>query len=397
LSRGEFLGKGIEAQPNAAKPGLIEVNSDSSPNGGPSRKLPIGGMISALIIALAIASPHLFSNPFETFVLCAISIIPLASLIATSTEEISDHVGQFLGGLLNATFGNAPEMIVALIALKSGMIEVVKASIIGTILANLLLALGLAMVAGGLKYQEQRFNRKKARINIAPLNLSLVVMFAPAAIRMTSPGFDGEAIMTFSFFAACLLLAFYLMTLIFSLKTHRGLYETTGDGSHQLMHENESTDTAYKDMARSIGMLIVSSVLLCVVSENLVASLESVIHDRGFGPLFTGVFLIPLFGGFVEFLVAVKLARSDKMDLSIAIATGSSLQISMFVAPILVLAGWFLNQPMNLDFHPFELLAAGTAVALTNSISNDNTTNWLEGMLLIMVYAVIGVAMYLHP
>ena len=354
-------------------------------------------IFSVTLVALSILGSRLPVDSVIIFLISGTAIIPLAHTIAESTETISHRSGPVIGGLLNATFGNAPEMIVALIALRSGLIELVKASIAGTIIANLLLALGLAMVTGGIRYREQFFCRKKARINIAPLNLALVVMFAPAAIRMTSAQCDDSVIMGFSLLAACLLLAFYVLTLVFSLKTHRGLYEMSETETANLGNTGAAVTSETRSSSTAVVTLFIASCLLCLVSESLVGSLQLVIKDRGFNELFTGVFLIPLFGGAVEYLVAMRLARSNNMDLSVAIATGSSLQISMFVAPILVLFGWLWDQPMNFDFHHFELLAAGTAVALTNSISNDGTTNWLEGVLLIMVYAVIGIALYFHP
>jgi len=351
----------------------------------------------AILVISGLLSRMVGFDDLLIFVLSGLAIIPLAGVIAASTEEVSDHSGQVIGGLLNATFGNAPEMIIALFALNSGLVDLVKASIIGTIIANLLLALGLAMVAGGIRYKEQSFSRKIARINTASLNLALVVMLAPAAIRLTSSHLEEASIRSFSLIAAGLLLTFYLLTLLFSLKTHRGLYEMSGEDGHILTTSSASDQHTKKDLARTILILFVASLLLCWASENLVDSLKVIIHDHGFSESFTGVFLIPLFGGAVEYLVAMKLARANKMDLSIAIATGSSLQISMFVAPALVLIGSVWHQPMDFDFHPFELLSATVAVALTNSISNDDTTHWLEGVLLIMVYAVIGIALYFHP
>ena len=350
-----------------------------------------------ILVMFGLLSRVLDFDDVVVFCLSGAAIIPLAGVIAASTEEISDHSGQVIGGLLNATFGNAPEMIIALFALNSGLVDLVKASIIGSIIANLLLALGLAMVTGGIKYQEQSFSPKIARINTASLNLALVVMLAPAAIRLTSSHLEDASIKSFSLIAAGLLLTYYLLTLLFSLKTHRGLYEMSGEDAHILAPSAGSKPGTQKNLARSILTLFIASLLLCWVSENLVDSLKVMIHDHGFSESFTGVFLIPLFGGAVEYLVAMKFAQSNKMDLSIAIATGSSLQISMFVAPALVLIGTLWHQPMDFDFHPFELLAATVAVALTNSISNDDTTNWLEGVLLIMVYAVIGIALFYHP
>jgi len=353
-------------------------------------------LITLVFIPGAFIGYQLHWNPLIVFIFAGLGIIPLASIIASATESISDNVGYGVGGLLNATFGNATEMIIALVALKSGLVDIVKASISGTIVANLLLAMGLAIFSGGLKYREQVFNRKVARINASSLNLALVVMLAPAAIRATSTTIDTRLLDDFSLIASLLLLTFYGLTLVFSMKTHRGLYETGDTGQEQqprVVIDYDETKIPF----RPVVSLLVASIILMLVSEILVSSLEVTIKELHFSPLFTGVILIPLFGGAVEYLAAIKFARADKIDLAIAVATGSSLQIAMFVAPLLVIFGCFWNQPMNLDFNPFELLAISVAVFITNSISNDGRSNWLEGVLLLMAYLIIGSAFYFHP
>ena len=336
-------------------------------------------------------------EPLLVFFIAGLAIVPLAATIASATENIAGTVGPALGGLLNATFGNATEMVIAIVALSGGLVDVVKASISGTIIANLLLALGVGMLLGGLRRPEQEFRSQVARINASSLNLALVVLLTPAAIHYTSPGLDVLRIEHFSLVAATLLLAFYVLSMVFSMKTHRHLYELSLDGSDA----NEAGGlTALENnlsLHKQVGKLLVASIVLVFVSEVLVDSLVAAISSLGLTQLFTGVILIPLFGGVVEYIAVITFARKNKMDLAVSVAMGSSLQIALFVAPILVLVGQLMGQPMNLEFQPFELLAIAIAVVITNSISTDGRSNWLEGVLLMVTYAVIAAAFYFHP
>jgi Ca2+:H+ antiporter len=350
-----------------------------------------------VFVPISFITEWLHLHPVIVFVTSGLAIIPLAAWIANSTEEIATVVGPSLGGLLNATFGNATEMIISIVALRAGLVEVVKASITGTIVANLLLALGAAIFLGGLRFKEQTFQPKVARINASSLNLALVVLLTPTAIDFTSTGLQLTTINNFSAVAAILLLVFYLLMLLFSMKTHRDMYElraTELDESEQVEIKSHQSETS---LWKNVAILLICTIALVFVSEVLVASLQKAITTLGFTSLFTGVILIPLFGGAVEYITAATFAMKNKMDLAVAVAMGSSLQIAMFVAPILVLVGQFMGQPMNLDFNPFEVLAVAIAVLITNSISTDGNSNWLEGALLLITYAVLGAAFYFHP
>jgi Ca2+:H+ antiporter len=350
-----------------------------------------------LFVPLCFLVHWLGFEPLLVFFIAGLAIVPLAATIASATENIAGTVGPALGGLLNATFGNATEMVIAIVALSGGLVDVVKASISGTIIANLLLALGVGMLLGGLRRPEQEFRSQVARINASSLNLALVVLLTPAAIHYTSPGLDVLRIEHFSLVAATLLLAFYVLSMVFSMKTHRHLYELSLDGSDA----NEAGGlTALENnlsLHKQVGKLLVASIVLVFVSEVLVDSLVAAISSLGLTQLFTGVILIPLFGGVVEYIAVITFARKNKMDLAVSVAMGSSLQIALFVAPILVLVGQLMGQPMNLEFQPFELLAIAIAVVITNSISTDGRSNWLEGVLLMVTYAVIAAAFYFHP
>jgi Ca2+:H+ antiporter len=350
-----------------------------------------------IFIPIAFAAESLKLNPILSFVASGLAIIPLAALIADSTEAIAEVIGPSLGGLLNATFGNATELIIATVALRSGLVEVVQASITGTLIANLLLALGMAILLGGIRFKEQSFQPTVARINASSLNLSLVVLLSPTAIHFTSSGLQKETLDRFSIVASLLLLVFYGMTLIFSMGTHRHIYELRETELEETELEGVVSDPHQAGLWRSVAILLVCTVVLVFVSEILVASLEKAIATLGLTELFTGVILIPIFGGAVEYITAATFAIKNKMDLAVAVAMGSSLQIAMFVAPILVLVGQAIGQPMNLDFNPFEVLAVAIAVVIANSISTDGKSNWLERALLLITYAVIGAAFYFHP
>ncbi|GAA6622186.1 calcium/proton exchanger [Scytonema sp. NUACC26] len=346
-----------------------------------------------VFVPISIAAQELHLNPLIIFATSGLAIIPLAALIANSTEAIASVIGPALGGLLNATFGNATEMIISIVALRSGLVDVVKASLTGAIIANLLLALGLAILFGGLRFNEQTFQPAVARINSSSLTLAVIVVLTPAAIQFTSDGLPPSTLNNFSYAASLLLLTFYCLMLLFSMKTHKYLYLVDEENEEPL----ESSSEHKVNIGLQIVILLTCTVVLVFVSDILVESLEKAISTLGLTSLFTGVILIPLFGGFVEYITCISFAIKNKMELAVAVAIGSSLQIALFVAPVLVLVGWVLGQPMNLSFNPFELVAVAMAVVITNSISNDGRTNWLEGVLLLIAYAVLGTAFYFHP
>ena len=350
-------------------------------------------LLSMLVfVPISIIAHWIHLNPLVVFICSGLAIVPLAALIANSTEAIATVIGPTLGGLLNATFGNATEMIVAIVALKAGLVDVVKASLTGSIIANLLLALGLAFLLGGLRYTEQEFPPAVARLNASSLVLAVIVLLTPAAIQLTSQGLEISTLNNFSYAASILLLTFYFLMQVFSMRTHKHLYllEEAENG-------NNASPTEKVNVRLQIGVLLACTVVLVFVSEILVDSLEKAISNLGLTSLFTGVILLPIFGGIVEFITCVTFAVKNKMELAVAVAIGSSLQIALFVAPILVLVGWIIHQPMNLSFNLFEVVAVTMAVVSLNSISSDGRSNWLEGVLLLITYAVLGIAFYFHP
>ncbi len=358
-------------------------------------------------IPVSIAAEYYHWGSLVIFLTAAAAIVPLAAWMGTATEEIAVVAGPSLGGLLNATFGNATELIIAIVALKAGLVDVVKASLTGSIIGNLLLVMGLSMLLGGLRYKEQEFQPIVARVNASSMNLAVIAMLLPTAMNYTSLGVDQPTIQKLSVAVAVVLIGVYVLTLLFSMKTHAYLYDA-GVAQQNVAALTESNLTATEakvheeehhpvNLGLWVGILLAATVLVAIESELLVGSLEEATGQLGLTALFTGVILLPIVGNAAEHATAVTVAMKDKMDLSVSVALGSSLQIALFVAPVLVLVGWFVGQPMDLNFNPFELVAVMVAVLIANSISSDGRSNWLEGTLLLAAYVVLGLAFYFHP
>lgn len=355
-----------------------------------------------IFIPISIAAHFLEWGALTVFITSALAIVPLAAWMGTATEEIAVVLGPSLGGLLNATFGNATELIIGIIALNAGLIDVVKASITGSIIGNLLLVMGLAMLLGGLRYKEQEFQPIIARVNASSMNLAVIAILLPTAVNYTSAGIDEAAIQRLSDGVAIVLILVYGLTLLFSMKTHTYLYEVglAEMDPSELAEANLAPDEPSKDevnLSLWVGVLLAATIMVAIESELLVGTLEEATARIGLTTLFTGVILVPIIGNAAEHTTAVTVAMKNKMDLSLSVAVGSSLQIALFVAPVLVLMGWILGQPMDLDFNPFELVAVAVAVLIANSISSDGRSNWLEGTLLLAAYVVLGLAFYFHP
>jgi Ca2+:H+ antiporter len=346
-----------------------------------------------LFIPVSLAAHFLEWGDLIVFITAGLAILPLAAWMGAATEEIAVVIGPMLGGLLNATFGNATEMIIALVALRAGLVDVVKASITGSIISNLLLVMGFAMFLGGIRYPEQKFQPIVARVNAASMNLAVIAMLMPTAMNYTSVGIVSPQILqNFSVAVAVVLIVVYALTLLFSMKTHSYLYEVGVVETEALEGPHHKPNVWLWS-----GVLLVCTLLVALESEMLVDTLEVATSKLGLTALFTGVILVPIVGNAAEHATAVSVAMKDKMDLSVSVAVGSSMQIALFVAPVLVLAGRFMGQPMDLDFKPFELVAVAVSVLIANSISSDGKSNWLEGVLLLAAYMVLGFAFYFHP
>ncbi|GAB4298232.1 MAG: calcium/proton exchanger [Oscillatoriaceae cyanobacterium] len=350
-------------------------------------------LIFLIFIPISVAAHFLEWGPVTVFVTAALGIIPLAAWMGTATEEIAIIVGPTLGGLLNATFGNATELIISLVALNAGFVGVVKASITGSIISNLLLVLGFSMLLGGLRYKEQTFEPIVARLNASAMNLAVIAILVPTAVDATSPGISEGVMQKLSSGVAIVLIIVYGLTLLFSMKTHAYL----SDVGEAAKDSEEGEPEEKPNVLLWSGVLLVCTLLVAIESELLVDSLEAATSYLGLTALFTGVILVPIIGNAAEHATAVTVALKNKMDLSLSVALGSSLQIALFVAPVLVLAGYFMGQPMDLDFNPFELIAVAVAVLIANSVSSDGRSDWLEGALLLAAYAVLSLAFFFHP
>jgi Ca2+:H+ antiporter len=363
-----------------------------------------------IFVPVSIAAHALHWGDLVVFVTAALAIVPLAGWMGTATEEIAVVLGPSWGGLLNATFGNATELIIAIVALNKGLIEVVKASLAGSIIGNLLLVMGLAMFLGGLKYKEQTFQPVIARVNGSSMNLAVIAILLPAAVNRVSGSLASPAMQKLSYAVAIVLILVYALTLLFSMKTHAYLYEVgvaeldgAAEGSlsdaETLAASNLADDnpTDRPNLWLWVGVLLAATVLVAIESELLVDTLEAASEGLGLSAFFTGVILLPVVGNAAEHATAVTVAMKDKMDLSISVAVGSSLQIALFVVPVLVLIGWAIGQPMDLNFNVLELLSVFVAVAITNSISADGRSNWLEGVLLMAAYIILALTFYAQP
>jgi Ca2+:H+ antiporter len=331
------------------------------------------------------------------FVTSAIAIIPLAIWLSTATEELSITLGPSIGALLNAVFGNATELIIALVALKAGLVEIVKASITGTVMANLLLALGLSMLVGGIGRKEQTFQPVVARVNGSAMTLAVLAILIPS-LSVLSGGHTAESTQGFSTFVAWVLLAVYGLTLLFSLGTHRSLYEVAAadlEAQEGPPAHGQDGEGAHKPpLLPWLGVLLAATAVLAYESELFVGVVETVTEGLGLTALFTGVVLLPLLGGTAEYLTAVTMARKNKMDLSVSVSLGSTLLVALLVVPVLVLVGPLLGHPLDLSFDVFELVTVITAVVVSNLVSVDGRSDWLEGTLLLAAYLILAAGFY---
>lgn len=324
------------------------------------------------------------------FLTAAVSLIPLAGVIGKGTEELAERSGPALGGFLNATFGNAAELIIAIVALGEGHVELVKASIAGSIIGNLLLVLGLSFFLGGLGRKSQSFNRTAATNTSAMLFLGVVALVMPAVFDLTLYGTleaHPPAIDRLSLSTAIVLIAAYIGSLIYAFQSHKDLFRPE---PHK-HHDSGITVPA------AVGLLAVGTVLTAIQAELLVGALEPALKQFGFTELFVGVVLVAIIGNAAEHFSAVVAARRNQMTLALEIAVGSSAQIALLVAPVVILYSFALGRPMSLIFHPFEITAIALSVFATQMVVVDGESNWVEGLQLLSVYAVIALAFYFMP
>jgi Ca2+:H+ antiporter len=350
----------------------------------------------ALFIPVAVALELADASSVLVFTTAALGVIPTAAVMGEATEAIASRTGPGIGGLLNVTFGNAPELIIAFFALVEGLQEVVKASIVGSIIGNILLVLGAAMVAGGFNREKQTFSRTAATAQSAMLLLALPALMLPAAFQLIHGGglpnvgehraHFGSDLEHLSLGVALVLLASYVAGLMFSLRTHRQVFNP---------YTEDDEEEHRWSMRTAVIALAVAAVLVGLMSEILVGSISEASKDIGLSEFFVGVFVVAIVGNAAEHWVAVLVAMKDKMDLAVNIAIGSSAQIGLFVAPVLVLLSFVVGpEPMALVFNGYELGALLFAILIANFLTQDGESNWFEGVQLLALYAVFGLVFY---
>lgn len=351
-----------------------------------------------VFVILAPLAEALHWGEMMVFVFSAIAIIPLAGLMGEATEKLASRLGAGIGGLLNATFGNAAELIIALVALQKGLYDVVKASLTGSIIGNVLLVLGLSMVLGGAKRERQKFDRTAAAASSTLLLLAAIGLVVPAVFHMVADGAVSAQRLTvaqeiaiersLSLEIAVVLFATYVLSLFFTLRTHAHLY--TGAAEE---HAHEKVN-----VVRAVITLLVATALIAWMSEMLVGAVEEASHVLGLTEVFVGVIVVAVVGNAAEHSTAVLVAMKNHMDLSLNIAIGSSIQIALFVAPVLVFASYFMpHGPMDLRFSLFEVIAVIASVLVVNLVAQDGESNWLEGALLLAVYVILALAFFFLP
>ena len=333
------------------------------------------------------------------FLTSAVAIVPLAGIMGKSTEMLAEHVGAGLGGLLNATFGNAAELIIAIFALRAGLYDLVKASLTGSIIGNILLIFGLSALLGGLKFRKQVFNRTAAKLGSTLLLLSAVGLVIPSLLHLLRDGAESGAAAgagagsgSLSLEISVVLIVCYILSLVFALRTHAELYQGTAHA------DGETHAAAAWSKGKSFAVLVGAAAFVGWMSEILVGGAEEAAHALGMTEVFVGVIVVALVGNAAEHSTAVLVALRNKMDLSIQIAVGSSLQIALFIAPLLVFLSYAIGPaPMDLVFSPLEVVAVAVSVLVVGQIADDGQTHWMEGVLLLAVYVVLGFAFFNLP
>jgi Ca2+:H+ antiporter len=344
------------------------------------------------LIPVTLALEHAGAPAPWVFFAAAVAILPVARLIVRSTEQLATYTGDAVGGLLNATFGNAPELIIALVALRAGLLDMVRASIAGAILANLLLALGVAFLVGGLRFHNQAYHAAAVRVYSSMMLIAAISLTVPSAFsRFFAPEetLREEALLNVGL--AVVLLAAYVLYLVFMLKTHPDEFagEAGGDQTH---------DGPRWSLARAIGGLLTASLLAAWMSEILVGAAEGTGTALGMSQVFIGIIFLAIVGGAAESGSAIAMARGNKMDLAVGIALGSCIQIALFVAPVLVLASYFVApRPLELSFSRPEIGSLFMAVLIGALVAGDGRSNWYKGVQLIAVYLIIALMFYFIP
>lgn len=340
-----------------------------------------------VFVPIAVLSRLLHWPPIVVFILSAVAIIPLSGVLGAATEAVAERTSPAIGGLLNATMGNLAELIIAGMALRAGLIELVKASITGSILGNLLLVLGAALFAGGLKFKVQRFNPHLAGFSATVLVVAAFGLLVPALFQYLHPDPARVATQQMSYFVAALLISGYAFSLLYSLRTHRSAFLASEVVA-------EVTAAPHWSSKQALTILVGSAVAIGVVSEILVSVTEEAIEVIGLSEFFVGLILVPIIGNAAEHSSAILMAMKNRMDLAINVAVGSSIQVALLIGPLLVFLGLAFGQKMDLAFSQMEVASIALSVAVATSVMRDAESNWLEGVFLLLAYAVLGVAFF---
>jgi Ca2+:H+ antiporter len=342
-----------------------------------------------IFVPLAIAAELMQASPLVIFALSALAIIPLSGLLGRATEELAGHTGSTIGGLINATLGNFAEFVIAGFALHAGLIDLVKASITGSVLGNLLLVLGAAQLAGGLKYKTQKINPNLAGMSSTLLVVAVLGLVMPAVFHAVHPDPLRRATVDMSVGVACFLIVGYVLSLVYSMGTHKAIFCEGGDVSS---HESPPSWS----LRKALIILTLTAVAIGVLSEFLVGSTALAVKALGLSQIFVGLILIPIIGNAAEHSSAVMMALKNRMDLAVSISVGSAIQVSLLVGPLLVIMGVLFGRPMDLAFTVMEVASVALAVGIASSVMQDSESNWLEGAFLLIAYAVVGVAFFFY-
>jgi Ca2+:H+ antiporter len=350
--------------------------------------------VPATALAEFLEAPHLL-----LFALSALAILPLAGEIGAATEAVAERVGPGIGGLLNATFGNAAELIISLFALAAGLDGVVKASITGSIIGNVLLVLGASLLAGGIRYSVQSFNRTAAAVGATLLVLAAFAMLVPAVFHRLVGAKDAGLEHKLSLAVSIALILAYFLSLLFSLVTHRTLYNPSNPANHEeaRLPASAGDGRTRSRLWKPVAVLLVSAGLVAWMSEVLVGTVAAASEALGMTQVFIGVFVVAIIGNAAEHSSAIWMALKNQMDLAVGIALGSALQIALFVAPVLVFASYLRPEPLDLLFTPLEVAAMFLGVIIAHMVAGDGESNWFEGAMLLLIYAILGMAFFFLP
>jgi Ca2+:H+ antiporter len=348
-----------------------------------------------VFIPIAVVLRLAGASPLWIFLASALAIVPLAGLMGEATENLAYYLGPTIGGLLNASLGNAPEVIIAILALRNGLVDVVKASITGSILGNLLLTLGLSMFVGGLKRAKQTFNTTEANTSASMLLVAVTALIVPAVFHHATRDMTVAETRDLSLWVATVLFVVYLTSLVFTLVTHKRLFQN--EASEDRAAAEASGIVQVWSMRTAIGVLTAVTIVLAIVSEMLTDALEPASEMLHLNPIFSGLILLAVVGNLAETINAVRFARSDKMGLAFGIATSASTQVSLLVAPLLVFVSHFMGDPLDLRFTVFEVVSVTLAVLIVGRVAADGACNWFEGVMLLGVYAILAIGFFFLP